>query len=574
MEETTPQNNKTFDIVSLVENNPLTRFSNKDYESKIIDKIRLNFIESEQQLFVTNFYSYLNYDTRKDFVINLDRIWKWLGYGRIEECKRNLVNNFKENIDYKIEKISKINFPPSCGKKTIDETRGRQGEFILLTVNCFKKLCLKSKTKKADEIHDYYINLEEIMNELVSEESDHLKNQLKIKDQEIKTKNKDHENNLIMNFDLKQVVYLIEIIKGLLYKFGFSNGIKNRLIDHRNEFGKDITLVAVFETVYNREFEIMIKKHPVLSTKIVEKKYKTNQTELIELDSTFTYSDLIDSIESLKKNINGDLIANLIKENDSLKLELITAKKEISDLKFKNQRIELNQHKLDLIEPAKPKKDQYIYQLYDPKDLRLIKTYNTIEEVCNERKYFKDAISQSVGRAVMQNRLYKNHRFWRIKQTDPIKEYEIPKTEEVDRSPKYEQIVKMDQSNILGIYSCVEDAAVKNAKLDATEEEIRKMRKSITNNLSEDGMSYGFKWYRISEVDKVLLDEFLLNHELPEVKINKNMKQVYKYDANNELVSEYKTMTECIKNEKVSDPTLRKHITNGTILNGYYFKFD
>ena len=34
---------------------------------------------------------------------------------------------------------------------------GLNREFITMTVQCFKKLCLKSKTTKADEIHDYYM---------------------------------------------------------------------------------------------------------------------------------------------------------------------------------------------------------------------------------------------------------------------------------------------------------------------------------------------------------------------------------------------------------------------------------
>ena len=34
---------------------------------------------------------------------------------------------------------------------------GQNKEQILMNINTFKKLCLKAGTKKADEIHDYYI---------------------------------------------------------------------------------------------------------------------------------------------------------------------------------------------------------------------------------------------------------------------------------------------------------------------------------------------------------------------------------------------------------------------------------
>jgi hypothetical protein len=36
-------------------------------------------------------------------------------------------------------------------------------EIIMLTIKAFKSFCLKAGTKKADEVHDYFIKLEEIV---------------------------------------------------------------------------------------------------------------------------------------------------------------------------------------------------------------------------------------------------------------------------------------------------------------------------------------------------------------------------------------------------------------------------
>lgn len=36
----------------------------------------------------------------------------------------------------------------------------------MLKVNTFKKFCLKAGTKKADEIHDYYLKLEETLHDI------------------------------------------------------------------------------------------------------------------------------------------------------------------------------------------------------------------------------------------------------------------------------------------------------------------------------------------------------------------------------------------------------------------------
>ena len=308
--------NEILDIVALVQNNPLTKLSN-DYGSKIIQKIQERFSSGDQQLFVANFYCYLNYNSKTDFVINLDRIWKWLGYGRIGDCKRVLIKNFTENQDYLIEnyssEVSEEKTEP-VGEAEKQETRGRKPEYITLTVNCFKKLCLKSRTEKADQIHDYYIQLEEILNEVVAEQAVELQLKLQLKD-------KESEQTLVLNFRNKQVVYLITVEENII-KFGFTKNIEERLKQHRTEFGKHITLKYIFETIYNREFEIMIKQDSIISKHIIEKTYKNNQTELIRLDQIFSNEELNKRLEYLKNTVNGNLIINLIKENTELKLKL------------------------------------------------------------------------------------------------------------------------------------------------------------------------------------------------------------------------------------------------------------
>ena len=47
--------------------------------------------ESQQQLFIASFYSYLNYHKTDDYVVDLDNIWKWLDFNR------------KYNIDHMVK---------------------------------------------------------------------------------------------------------------------------------------------------------------------------------------------------------------------------------------------------------------------------------------------------------------------------------------------------------------------------------------------------------------------------------------------------------------------------------------
>jgi predicted GIY-YIG superfamily endonuclease len=268
------EQNETINIISLVEENPINKLVD-DKNSKLICKIKEKFNTYEQQLFVANIYCYINYDTEHDYVIKLDDMWKWLGYKRIEECKKCLLKHFEENKHFTIGKIEKVYFPSTGGEK--NETRGRQKENILMTVDCFKKLCLKAGTKKADEIHDYYIKLEKVITETAKEESEKLRNQLQIKDTQLQIAQKENltikEKTMIDAYFEKPTLYLA-IAENKIAKFGFSNDLKTRINTHKREIGDQFVLHYVIESVYNREIENMIKRN--LKDKIMSKKYAWN----------------------------------------------------------------------------------------------------------------------------------------------------------------------------------------------------------------------------------------------------------------------------------------------------------
>ena len=165
-----------FDIVQLIEKNSITRLS-KDYENKLINKVKEHFTENQQHLFVASFYCYLNFDSYEDFVIDFDNIWKWVGFSRKDNAKKILTKNFINDIDYQIKKL----FPEAAGASREPQHGGQNKETIMLTINTFKKFCLKAGTKKADEIHDYYIKLEKLLQETINEQSNEMKNNLKCK---------------------------------------------------------------------------------------------------------------------------------------------------------------------------------------------------------------------------------------------------------------------------------------------------------------------------------------------------------------------------------------------------------
>ena len=100
-----------------------------------------------------------------DFIISLNDVYKWIGFSLKGDAKKILVKHFKENIDYKIslENLPKqsSNLQPIKG--------GKNKQLILLSINCFKKFCMKVSTNEADKIYDYYIKMEEIIFKYIEE---------------------------------------------------------------------------------------------------------------------------------------------------------------------------------------------------------------------------------------------------------------------------------------------------------------------------------------------------------------------------------------------------------------------
>ena len=94
------ENTTSIDIVDLIENNPISKI-NINCKSKLIEKIQSKFTNYDQQLFLSSFYCYLKYDKINDYVIDLDNVWKWLGFSQKIKAKELLQKNFIIDKGYK-----------------------------------------------------------------------------------------------------------------------------------------------------------------------------------------------------------------------------------------------------------------------------------------------------------------------------------------------------------------------------------------------------------------------------------------------------------------------------------------
>ena len=449
--------NKELNIIDLIEKNPISKLSST-YNGKLLNKIKENFTGFEQQLFVSSFFCYLNYDKNIDFVIDLDDIWRWLGFKQKINAKMLLEKYFKIDIDYKnlssidstmlsSKKIfsdnycNKTAFPEGktvlekndkqilvnsndildnknihdkdCDKtafvatkavlsydeiqildnknindkyveklafvatkasvleekeyniinqelidekniynnyceetalvatKAVVKNGGQNKQTIMLNIKCFKSLCLKAQTKKASEIHEYYIKMEEILQEIVEEETDELKIQLAQKDNIIfenkeliqntkKDKQQAIEKAIIVQFPVNTECIYIGTIDNTneagekLIKFGHTNNLTNRVCDHHNSYD-NFSLVMAFRVQNKVEIENLIKTYPKIKRQIrnIEVNGK-NKTEIIAYDSNnFTIEKLIRYIEDIihSKTYSIDNFNKLMARNDELENE-------------------------------------------------------------------------------------------------------------------------------------------------------------------------------------------------------------------------------------------------------------
>ena len=347
----------TLNIVELIEKNPVTKLSRK-YNNLLLEKIQENFSTFEQQLFVSSFYCYLNFDKNTDFVVDLDDVWRWLDFSQKFNAIRILEANFKPNVDYKniTASSSDSDEEQSTNQDKPKKHGGHNKQTIKLTIRCFKLLCLKAQTKKAGEIHEYYLRLEELLHQILDTETSELRAQLEQKNEVISTlnqatitltqeKKRAIEKTLISQFPVNTECIYFGTIDNTnadnekLIKFGHTNNLATRVADHHKKYTNFI-LAAAFRVHNKVEIENYIKDHPKIKRQLrtIEVAGK-NKTEIIAYDSTnFTIDRLTKHIEGIiqSRMYNVENFNRLLQRNQELEAENA---KLVSDLEQKNKAI-------------------------------------------------------------------------------------------------------------------------------------------------------------------------------------------------------------------------------------------
>ena len=190
---------KSINFTELVKNSNTTL--SLGLQTKIVDKLNKTFTEQEQHWYVANLYMYMNYHPTEDYPINLEDVFKMIGFANKGNAKRTLENNFTKDEDYK------SSFLPTEKR----EIGGSLNEQIMLNIDTFKNLCMIAKTELGKEIRRYYVKLENIYNEIIKEEIEEQKILLENKNKELEKTKKQLEtktklavkNGMIKNQDIQ-----------------------------------------------------------------------------------------------------------------------------------------------------------------------------------------------------------------------------------------------------------------------------------------------------------------------------------------------------------------------------------
>jgi phage anti-repressor protein len=139
---------KEIDFTKLVSNsNPNESLK---FKSLMVDELKEHFTEQEQKIFIANFYMYLNYSS-DEYPINLEDVWKYIGFSNKRNAKRTLDNNFTLDEDYTVTVL-----PKEHGQFTT--------ETVMMKIDTFKNLCLLSKTEQGKRFRKYFIKMESVNN--------------------------------------------------------------------------------------------------------------------------------------------------------------------------------------------------------------------------------------------------------------------------------------------------------------------------------------------------------------------------------------------------------------------------
>jgi hypothetical protein len=588
-------------IVELIENHPISKLTNT-YNVKLLDKIKTNFSDDEQQLFIGSFYCYLNYDTKKDFVVDLDNVWKWIGFGQKIDAKRLVERYFTIDIDYKLFALddTKAN-AESCLLPKLQEQKGRGGhniKKIMMTIKCFKSLCLKAQTKKASEIHEYYLKMEEVLHEVIEEEGTELKQKMEEQKRLLDQKTEELrvtpelEKHRILLKEYGQIsgslVYIVRIKNceqgKYIIKIGESRkGIKNRFSEFKQKYGNQVLILECFPVHDSAGFEKYLHHHSEIHPHQVKNlEGHEKEQELFMMGGELTYQRLLQIVETGIIPFNNQAIENerLKLENEQLRSQSTTSTP--IDQPILQEILKANQLLLQKVQTLESSNKEILSRLnamqtktttvcsqpdphigprlqkIHPETLQIVHVYETVSECMKEDYAMK---RPSINKAVRENTVYRGFR-WQLvdRELDPHTIQTLAPTKATKTQKNgYVAKVNQEQTEIIHVYLDRKTAAQYNKYPSIT---------SLDNTVKNHTFKDGYYYQLYEECDTLLKIQFQKKHGT----VLLYHDGIGQYDSNHTLLTEFSSKFDCTVRSGISQKSLAKVLDKSIKYKEWYYK--
>lgn len=224
-----------------------------------LKKYIINFLKNENKEIDENIIELFLFSlNEKNFPINVDKLVELNVYS----YKRNIIRKLQEYNEGK----------DFCSVESKIQTGGRPSENILLSVECFKSLCMLSKNDFGKRTREYYITIENVFKKYMEESLNRLKEENEKLNDKLNEEQKENikmkkyictttmKNHYRHQFQIRPCVYILKNPdeKYSKFKIGLSTNINERLTSDRTMI-PNVKVALIMYTEYCDIFEKVIK---------------------------------------------------------------------------------------------------------------------------------------------------------------------------------------------------------------------------------------------------------------------------------------------------------------------------
>lgn len=191
--------------------------------------------------FVDDFFGIVDPVSADTFSVNLDSASKWL-HVRKAALMQTLRASYKQDDDYTVSKpATKLS---GRGRNTL--------RIVMLTPDCFKNLCMQSRSEKGEEVRKYFRAVEKTLMRYRAE----IMTAMDARIQQLENNQRPKSRSSTP----QGVVYVIPAAKGVSrYKVGRTIRMARRMASHSSALADDVEPEFVYNTQFPKQVEACVK---------------------------------------------------------------------------------------------------------------------------------------------------------------------------------------------------------------------------------------------------------------------------------------------------------------------------